>query len=150
MTQNADFIEISGIKAPEDLQELKELIRRKPQTQITVCLDHPDTREDLELILPECDGITLARNWLVRFSPDKYSPHIQKDIIRQCKERGKVVFAKGQLLESALSNQKLSFAEASDITVLVESGCDGLIMERAFAIERNQSGIVNQLSSLLM
>lgn len=115
-----------------------------------MCFDNPDVREELESIIAECDGITLARNWLVRFANDKYSPQIQKEIIRMCKERGKVVFIKGQLLESTLHNQQPSFAEVSDVAVLSESGCDVLVMERAFSLGDRPSSFVRQLSSILM
>jgi pyruvate kinase len=145
-----DFLQVSNVYCKEDLADIKDLIRRKPQTKILVNIEHPDVLPELDKILSCCDGIVLARNWLANFIPDKFNMNVQKDIINLCKTRGKLIMVKGQILDSMLNMNTPSFVEMNDVVSLVGQACDCIILQRQTAIENVVLKCVEQLTKIIM
>lgn len=145
-----DFLQISNVYTAGDLDEIKDLVRRKPQTSILVNIEHPDTLPELEKILSRCDGIVLSRNWLANFVPDKFNIGIQKDIIKLCKVRGKIVMVKGQIFRSMFNYHTPSLIEVNDMVSLVEQACDAVILERCTTADEKTLECVEQLSRVIM
>lgn len=134
--QNADFLDVSNVFHKDDLEELHGLIRRKPLTRVLVNIEHPETLENLESILDVCDGVIICRNWLANYPHELFNLQKQQDIISECKSRGKLVFAKGLIMESLAQNDYPSFAEINDVTSLVEKDykrCSRLVMVSSYS-----------------
>lgn len=126
LEQEADWIALSFVQRPEDIQEAQELIKGK--SKIAAKLEKPMAIQHLPEIIDLADGIMVARGDLgVEMAPEDV-PSIQKRIIRQCREAGKPVIVATQMLDSMVANPSPTRAEVSDVATAIYEGVDAVML----------------------
>ena len=132
LENNIDAVAISFVRGPEDIQHVKDFIKkvRPDQASIPVIakLELPEAITNLEKILDIADGVMVARGDLgVETSPADV-PIIQKEIIQAANHKTKIVITATQMLDSMINNPRPTRAEASDVANAIFDGTDAVML----------------------
>ena len=150
LAHGADYIAASFVRRPEDVHLAKELVRRaKKDTPVIVKLEKPEAIENLEQILPVCDGVMVARGDLgVEMNPEQV-PVVQKNIIARAREFRRPVITATQMLESMTENPRPTRAEASDVANAIFDGTDAVMLSAETATGRYPVETVGMMARII-
>lgn len=124
-----DFIALSFVRTPYDVQELRDLMRDRPrQIPIIAKIEKSEAIDNLLAILEVADGLMVARGDLGIEMPPQELPLLQKQIIRACNEVGKPVITATQMLQSMVEHPRPTRAEASDVANAILDGTDAVML----------------------
>ncbi len=132
LSAGADWIGLSFIQRPEDVIELRELV--KGRAGIVAKLEKPSAITSLEKIVALTDAVMVARGDLGVEMPPEDVPTVQKKIIRCCRELGKPVIVATQMLESMIDAPAPTRAEASDVATAIYDGADAVMLSAETAV----------------
>ncbi len=129
VANGVDYVALSFVRKPEDVKEVKELIRALGGTQPVIAkIEKREAVDDLERILEVADGAMVARGDLgVELSTEEV-PVLQKRLIDLTNLAGKVVITATQMLESMIENPRPTRAEASDVANAILDGTDAIML----------------------
>jgi len=148
-TAGVDFVAISYIRSKTDLEELKRyLLKTEFAPKIIAKIENGEAIKNLEEILPECDGIMVARGDLGRELPLEQLAFWQKKIIEICRRNNKPVIVATQMLSSMVENDKPTRAEATDVANAIFDGTDALMLSEETAIGKNPAAVVKQMKQI--
>jgi pyruvate kinase len=135
LSLGVDAIALSFVRKPQDIIELKQIVRAHGQsTPVIAKLEKPEALDQLDAILEASDGVMVARGDLgVELSAEKV-PSAQKTIIEAAHRKRKLVITATQMLESMIHAPQPTRAEASDIANAVFDGTDALMLSGETAI----------------
>jgi pyruvate kinase len=120
-----DYVAISFVRRPEDVAEAKELSGGIP---VIAKIEKPEAVDCFDEILAVADGIMVARGDLgVEMGPERV-PLIQKRLIEQTNQAGKVVITATEMLDSMRHNPRPTRAEASDVANAILDGTDAVML----------------------
>ncbi|HHU80030.1 MAG: pyruvate kinase [Bacilli bacterium] len=127
---NVDFIAASFVRRPQDVLDLRELLKSKGKEHIKIVakIENHEGVNNLEEIIKVADGIMVARGDLGVEVPLTEVPIIQTEIIRKCHMYGKFVITATQMLESMHRNPRPTRAEVSDVANAVLEGSDAIML----------------------
>jgi pyruvate kinase len=127
-----EFLGVSFVRRPEDLQDLRKLI---PRTVKLVAKIEKDTAlANLDGILESCDAMMVARGDLGVELPFEAVPLVQKRLIARANRHGKPVITATQMLESMVDNPRPTRAEASDVANAILDGTDAVMLSAETAV----------------
>jgi len=149
VAQGVDWVSLSFVRRPEDVQALKQLLREQgADLPVIAKIEKPQAVQNLAAILAECDGVMVARGDLgVEMSPEKV-PLIQKQIIHLCNQRGIPVITATQMLESMIHNPRPTRAEASDVANAIIDGTDAVMLSGESAVGQYPVAAVEMLARI--
>lgn len=126
----ADWIALSFVQRPEDVQEARKLINDKVGNRVRLLskLEKPQAIEHLDEIVEMSDAIMVARGDLGVECPPETVPILQKRIVRACRVAGKPVVVATQMLDSMVHAPAPTRAEASDVATAVYDGADAVML----------------------
>jgi pyruvate kinase len=131
--KDAEFIALSFVRDVGDVENLRERIGSAKQA-IIAKIENEEGVENVAEILEEADALMVARGDLGVEIEYERVPLIQKDIIRRCNQRGKVVITATQMLESMVDNPIPTRAEASDVANAILDGSDAVMLSEETSI----------------
>ena len=125
----ADYIAVSFVRHPEDIELAKSLVKRtNKKIPVVAKLEKPEAIENLDEILKASEGVMVARGDLgVEMSPERV-PVVQKEIISRAREYRRPVITATQMLESMTENPRPTRAEASDVANAIFDGSDAVML----------------------
>lgn len=127
--EKVDFIALSFVKKPEDIIELKELLRnRNYQIPVIAKIEKREAVKNLDKIIDVSDGIMVARGDLGVEMPLEEVSLLQKQIIKACLFEDKFSILATQILDSMIEQPSPTRAEVSDITNAIFDGVDALML----------------------
>lgn len=130
-----EFIALSFTRSREDILNLRSKIG-DIDAGIIAKIESRDGVKNFKGILEESDGIMVARGDLgVELSLEEL-PLIQKTMIRQCNQYGKLVITATEMLESMVKNPRPTRAEVSDVANAILDGTDVIMFSEETAIGR--------------
>ncbi len=127
-----DWVALSFVQRPEDLEEAKGLIAGRAPVMIKI--EKPAAISCLGQLVAMSDAVMVARGDLGVELPPEDVPGLQKDMIRACRLAGKPVVVATQMLESMISSPAPTRAEASDVATAVYDGADCVMLSAETAI----------------
>ncbi|MGC9025375.1 MAG: pyruvate kinase, partial [Chloroflexia bacterium] len=140
LAAGVDYVAVSFVRRAEDLREARRLIAQQgggthfSAPPLIAKIEKPQALEDLPAILEESDGVMVARGDLgVELAPERV-PILQKEIIEQANEKGRLVIVATQMLESMMHEPRPTRAEASDVANAVIDGADVLMLSGETAV----------------
>lgn len=135
MNMDVDYVALSFVQKPEDIEEIKGIISRaKKDIPVVAKIEKPQAVESIEDIIDKTDVIMVARGDLgVEVSAEEVPP-IQKRIISLCNKNGTPVITATQMLESMIHNPRPTRAEASDVANAILDGTDAVMLSGETAV----------------
>ncbi len=154
VAQDVDWIALSFVQTPQNIQEVKELIRfhqgeHTVPIPVVAKIEKPSALECLDEIMELADGIMVARGDLGIEMRTEQVPLIQKDLIQRCNARGIPVITATQMLESMIANVRPTRAEASDVANAVIDGTDSLMLSGETAIGQDPVRVVQTMATIV-
>ncbi len=126
MEQGADWIGLSFVQRPADIEEAKELMQGRGF--LCAKIEKPQAVARLHEIIAAADGIMVARGDLgVELNPEEVPP-LQKKIVNATRLTGKPVIVATQMLESMIESPTPTRAEVSDVANAVYDGADAVML----------------------
>ena len=126
MNSDIDWIGLSFIQRPSDLEEVRALCRGK--IGLMAKIEKPQAVQHLDGIIEYADAVMVARGDLGVEMPLEAVPSIQKKIIRKCRKAGKPVVVATQMLDSMIHSPSPTRAEVSDVANAIYEGADAIML----------------------
>ena len=137
---NVDFIALSFVQHPSDVEEARDLIAGR--AKLIVKIEKPSALEHLEDILKSADAVMVARGDLGVELPPEQVPVHQRRIVRTARQLGRPVIVATQMLESMIESPVPTRAEASDVATAVYQGADAVMLSAESAVGRHPQTVV--------
>jgi pyruvate kinase len=124
-----DFLALSFVRRPEDVADLRKLIRDTGHdTPVIAKIEKPEALDAIDEILGLADGLMVARGDLgVELAPEAV-PIVQHDLVRRARQQSKPVIVATQMLESMVGHPRPTRAEVSDVSHAVFGGADAVML----------------------
>lgn len=128
--EGADVFSISFVNHAQDVEDVREFLKSVGELDpfIIAKLESQKGVDNLEEIIDAADGVMVARGDLGVEIPFERLPHIQKQIIKTAKEKGKYIITATQMLESMISNVRPTRAEISDVANAIYDGTSAIML----------------------
>lgn len=128
----ADYIGISFVSRPDDIEEVRALVPRG--VQLVAKIERAAALERLEEIVEAADAVMVARGDLGVELPYEQVPLVQKRLIRLAIRKGRAVITATQMLESMIDYPRPTRAEASDVANAILDGTDAVMLSAETAV----------------
>ncbi|WP_442507875.1 pyruvate kinase [Novipirellula sp. SH528] len=146
-----DFISLSFVRSPEDVQALKNLlVSYECNAMVIAKIEKPEALDQLEAIVEASDGVMVARGDLGVEIDVAETPMAQKRIIRVCKEKMKPVIVATQMLESMHTSSRPTRAEVSDVANAILDGTDACMLSGETAIGEHPVKSVEMMNRIMI
>jgi pyruvate kinase len=147
----ADFVALSFVREPSDLDELRELLhRKKSKAQVLAKIEDQAAVESIDEIIKRADLVMVARGDLGIEVPMEELPIIQRRIVKTCIHLGKPVIVATHLLESMITNRVPTRAEITDVANAVFEQADAIMLSGETSIGRYPVECVEVLNRVAM
>ncbi len=124
-----DFVALSFVRKSGDLDELRDLLKRKKSKACVVAkIEDQAAVESIEDIIKTADIVMVARGDLGIEVPMEELPLIQRRIVKDCIRFGKPVIVATHLLESMITNRIPTRAEITDVANAVFEQADAIML----------------------
>lgn len=125
---DGDYLGISFVSSADDVRAARNLLEKygKPDMQILSKIETAKAIENIDEIIEETDGIIVARGDLSVEVPFVEVPVLQKEILRKCREKGKICIVATEMLKSMCKNSRPTKAELTDVATAVFDGADAV------------------------
>ena len=125
-----DFIAASFVRSARDVLDIRELLHKHGGDNILIIskIENMQGVENLDEILRVSDGIMVARGDMGVEISFELLPAIQKKMIKQAYQCGKMVITATQMLESMIKNPRPTRAEATDVANAIYDGTSAIML----------------------
>ena len=130
-----DWVGLSFVRTAEDILYAREHLNAAGSKALVMAkLERGEGVDNIDSILPEVDGIMVARGDLGVEIPMERVPIVQKQLVAKSNEAGKVSVIATQMLWSMVVAPAPTRAEISDVTNAVLDGCDAIMLSDETAV----------------
>lgn len=135
LDQGVDWVALSFVRNPQDVLEIKELISNAGKhVPVVAKIEKHEAIEQMESILPLCDGVMIARGDLGVELPAEDVPVLQKQLITLANRLGIPIITATQMLDSMANNPRPTRAEISDVANAILDGTDAVMLSNETAV----------------
>jgi pyruvate kinase len=133
--RDIDYVGMSFVRRPEDIQRLKDLLAAHGGTAHVVAkIEKREALDRLHDIIAAADAVMVARGDLGVEIDIAQTPLVQKQIIAACREQLKPVIVATQMLDSMQHSNRPTRAEVTDIANAILDGADACMLSGETAI----------------
>ena len=127
--QGVDWVALSFVRTADDILYAREHLNAAGSKALVMAkLERGEGVDNIDSILPEVDGIMVARGDLGVEIPMERVPIVQKQLVAKSNEAGKVSVIATQMLWSMVVAPAPTRAEISDVTNAVLDRCDAIML----------------------
>jgi pyruvate kinase len=149
MKNDVDFIALSFVRSPDDVEELKQFLGSKRQTtKIVAKIEDQEGVNNIHQIVAAADGVMVARGDLGIETDIADLPNVQRRIVHACARQGKRCIVATHLLESMIDNPIPTRAEVTDVANAIYEGVDAVMLSGETSVGRYPTRCVEQLSNI--
>ena len=149
MNYRTDYVALSFVRSVNDIIHLRDWMKERNFVKpIIAKIEKKEACDNIDEIIDEADGIMIARGDLGVEIPAQEVPTIQKEIIKKCNAKGKLVITATQMLDSMIHNPIPTRAEASDVANAVLDGTDAVMLSGETSVGKyplNSVHIMNEI-----
>ncbi|MFH1059393.1 MAG: pyruvate kinase [Pseudomonadota bacterium] len=132
-----DFVALSFVRHEQDLDPVRQILNQQDHPPLLIAkIEKPEAVARYAEILEQVDGIMVARGDLGVEMPLEEVPVIQKRLISQARQAGKVVITATQMLRSMMESPRPTRAEATDVANAILDGTDAVMLSDETAVGR--------------
>ncbi|PWB23912.1 pyruvate kinase [Flavobacterium sp. HTF] len=148
--QKVDWIALSFVKTPRDLQDLQDLIAKHSEYKIPIIakIEMPEALENMDKIVAYCDGLMVARGDLGVELPAHEVPLVQKDLIRRAKTARIPVIVATQMMETMITSLTPTRAEVNDVANSVMDGADAVMLSGETATGNYPVQVIQRMTQI--
>tara|TARA_Y100001968_G_scaffold136853_2_gene125048 strand:+ start:8842 stop:10296 length:1455 start_codon:yes stop_codon:yes gene_type:complete len=133
--QGVDWIALSFVRNPSDMKEIKDLIESYGvHIPVVAKIEKFEAIDQIDSILPLCDGVMVARGDLGVEMPAEEVPLLQKTLIQKANSLGIPIITATQMLDSMASSPRPTRAEVSDVANAILDGTDAVMLSNETAV----------------
>jgi pyruvate kinase len=149
IAHDLDYVALSFVRRPEDLTELREIIRgRKGRCRIVSKIEKPEAVERIKSIIDQSDVILVARGDMGVEMDVSRVPIIQKEIVLHSRLAGKPVIIATQMLQSMVSAPIPTRAEVSDVANAILDHTDAVMLSAETSVGQYPLAAVGMISRI--
>ena len=135
LNAGVDWIALSFVRNPSDINEIKDLINEYGySTPVVAKIEKFEAIDQIDSVLPLCDGVMVARGDLGVEMPPEEVPLLQKDLIKKANSLGIPIITATQMLDSMASSPRPTRAEVSDVANAILDGTDAVMLSNETAV----------------
>jgi len=150
ISQNVDWIALSFVRRPEDVTDLRNIIKSKGSlAKIVSKIEKPEALEHLREIILASDAVMVARGDLGVELPLEQIPMIQKNIVSKCIHRAKPVIIATQMMESMIDRTRPNRSEITDVANAVMEGADAVMLSGETAMGQYPELVIRTMVSII-
>ncbi len=132
-----DFVALSFVRHEHDLTPVRHILNQQDHPPLLIAkIEKPEAVERFSEILEQVDGIMVARGDLGVEMPLEEVPVIQKRLISEARQAGKLVITATQMLRSMMESPRPTRAEATDVANAILDGTDAVMLSDETAVGR--------------
>ena len=150
LKQGVDMVALSFVRSAADIFDVHKIMdqegRRIP---VIAKIEKPQAVNNLREIIDAFDGIMVARGDLGVELPLEQVPMVQKRAIELARAATKPVIVATQMLESMISSNRPTRAEASDVANAVLDGADALMLSGETSVGIDPIHVVQTMSRII-
>jgi pyruvate kinase len=149
--QKVDWMALSFVKTPRDLQDLQELIAEHSEHKIPIIakIEMPEALENIDKIIAYCDGLMVARGDLGVELPAHEVPLVQKELIRRAKTARIPVIVATQMMETMITSLTPTRAEVNDVANSVMDGADAVMLSGETAAGNYPVQVIQKMTQII-
>jgi pyruvate kinase len=149
--QKVDWIALSFVRTPADLEELQELIAKHSDHKIPIIakIEKPEAVENIDKIVAFCDGLMVARGDLGVEIPAHEVPLIQKKLIHRAKTARIPVIVATQMMETMITSLTPTRAEVNDVANSVMDGADAVMLSGETSVGNYPVQVIEKMTQII-
>ena len=149
--QNVDWIALSFVRTPADLEELQDLIAKHSDHKIPIIakIEKPEAVENIDKIVAFCDGLMVARGDLGVEIPAHEVPLIQKKLIHRAKTARIPVIVATQMMETMITSLTPTRAEVNDVANSVMDGADAVMLSGETSVGNYPVEVIETMTRII-
>lgn len=149
--EKVDWIALSFVRTPKDLQELQELIQEHSEHKIPIVakIEKPEAVENIDKIVAYCDGLMVARGDLGVEMPAHEVPLIQKKLINRAKTARIPVIVATQMMETMITSLTPTRAEVNDVANSIMDGADAVMLSGETSVGNYPVQVIEKMTQII-
>lgn len=149
--QQVDWIALSFVRTPKDLEELQDLITKHSSYKIPIVakIEKPEAVENIDKIVAFCDGLMVARGDLGVEIPAHEVPLIQKKLIHRAKTARIPVIVATQMMETMITSLTPTRAEVNDVANSVMDGADAVMLSGETSVGNYPVEVIEKMTQII-
>jgi pyruvate kinase len=149
--QQVDWIALSFVRTPKDLEELQDLIAKHSSYKIPIVakIEKPEAVENIDKIVAFCDGLMVARGDLGVEIPAHEVPLIQKKLIHRAKTARIPVIVATQMMETMITSLTPTRAEVNDVANSVMDGADAVMLSGETSVGNYPVEVIEKMTQII-
>lgn len=146
-----DWIALSFVRTPKDLEELQDLIAKHSDHKIPIIakIEKPEAVENIDKIVAFCDGLMVARGDLGVEIPAHEVPLIQKKLIHRAKSARIPVIVATQMMETMITSLTPTRAEVNDVANSVMDGADAVMLSGETSVGMYPVQVIEKMTQII-
>ena len=147
-----DWVALSFVRNPEDLRILRDIIAQNSQYKIPVIakVEKPEAVENIDSLIPYCDGLMVARGDLGVEIPMQEVPLIQKKLVQKAKKARIPVIIATQMMETMITNSVPTRAEVNDVANSIMDGADAVMLSGETSVGKHPLKVIQKMSEIIL
>ncbi|MBA4152863.1 pyruvate kinase [Flavobacterium sp.] len=148
---NVDWIALSFVRTPKDLEELQDMIAKHSEHKIPIIakIEKPEAVENIDKIVAFCDGLMVARGDLGVEVPAEEVPLIQKKLIHRAKTARIPVIVATQMMETMITSLTPTRAEVNDVANSVMDGADAVMLSGETSVGNYPVEVIETMTKII-